>query len=113
MSLRKFFGFNRLRIGSRSYRLQFPTRSALEGNDAEISYARSKISICRGLSETNAAMSFLHELFHGILEDRLAVPQMKIKDADEERIVDALSRGFLEVLIANPEFQKWLGRYRP
>lgn len=90
-----------VRIGSCDYSVEFTDRDLVaNGREslAVIEYNNHKIEISNKLGDIQTQeLSFLHEMFHGILRDRA------IEVEEEEFIVDELAKAMHQIIRDNPE----------
>ena len=91
----------KVRIGSCDYTVEF-TENNLVTNSKEcyatIDYNNHKIIINKNLGDNQLnEVSFLHELFHGIIRER------NLEVDNEELVVEELARGMHQVIRDNPE----------
>lgn len=91
----------KVRIGSCDYSVEF-TENNLVSNGKEclatIDYHHHEIMINRKFGDNQLnEVSFLHELFHGIIRER------NLEVDNEELVVEELARGMHQVIRDNPE----------
>lgn len=94
----------KVRIGSCVYDVEFTENDLVAGGKevyANIDYNFNKINInTRIAGKQQNELSFLHEIFHGIVRER------NIELDDEELIVEELARGMHQIIKDNPEIFK-------
>jgi len=94
----------RIKIGPLVYKVELVETIDDEGSDAEIIHEQLRIRI-RSTSPDSAyvAGSLIHELFHGIWDDR------GLGDTeDEETVCTSFERGFCMLVQDNPRLITWL-----
>lgn len=98
---------HKVRIGGVDYAVEIGTDPVIvDGKQCfgSIEYASHKILIDKTLGDhAQHSCTLLHEIFHGIVHDRMIDFG---EGADEETIVEALSRGMYQVLADNPDLMK-------
>lgn len=75
--------------------------------DGTYSVYDQKIRIAREGSEDYQSITFLHEVMHGIIENYC--PNI-VSVADEEKLVEQISKGLFQVITDNPEIIKEVKR---
>lgn len=99
MNLRKLLGFRSLKIGAHRYKMRsYPTREEPQW-DGFIDYDARTIGVRRGVLPREVPLTVFHETMHAIIDDRL--PTLTVSKKRQEEIIEALSRGILEMLRAN------------
>lgn len=92
---------DKVRIGSCDYSVEYTENSLVTDRKecyATIDYNNHKIMINKILGDIQLnELSFLHELFHGIIKER------NVEVENEELIVEELSRGLHQIIRDNPE----------
>lgn len=90
-----------VRIGSCDYSVEFTDRDIVVNHQesyALIDYNNHVIEISSKLGDVQTQeLSFLHELFHGILKERA------IEVENEEFVVDELAKALHQIIRDNPE----------
>ena len=71
--------------------------------DGTHSFFEQKIKVVREGTEEYQSVVFLHELMHGIIENYC--PNI-VSAADEEKLVEQISKGLFQVVTDNPEIFK-------
>lgn len=90
-----------VKIGGSIYQVNITKKTILINGRAcyaRIDYDNHQIDVNKKYGdEQQRQMSFLHEVFHGIVHDR------NIKLKDEEKVVEAFARGLHQIIMDNPE----------
>ena len=94
----------KIRIGSCDYDVLLTERDLVANQKesyATIDYSNHEIEINTKLGDSQLnELSFLHEMFHGIIEERSLAVQ------DEELIVEGLAKGLHQIIRDNPNIFK-------
>ena len=90
-----------VRIGSCDYSVEYTDENIVVDHKecyADINYDNHAIRINNNIGDIQQKeLSFLHEMFHGIVADRA------IEVEDEELVVEELAKGLHQVIRDNPE----------
>lgn len=90
-----------VKVGGLSYKIEETEEPILVNNQlcyGSADYGKEIIKLSSSLqSQRGKKITFLHELFHCIFNDRC------IENEDEEYLVDVLAKGLYQVIIDNPE----------
>ena len=96
---------NKVKIGAVTYEVILAEKPILKGNNKAmgcIDFDNSTIEVdISTQSPQMAQQTFLHELVHGMIQDR----QINLKD-DEEAVVNQLANAIHQVIVDNPDIFK-------
>ncbi len=97
---------NKVRIGSMDYIVELTDETLYVGNTiclGTIEYDKHTIKINKNLQDLQGMKrTFLHELVHGIVNER----SLDLQNPDEEIIVDEIAMGLHQVIRDNSEIFK-------
>lgn len=102
-----------VKIAGCVYSVEREDRSFVNGSnvvDGTYSFFDQKIKVVREGTEAYQSVVFLHELMHGIIENYC--PSI-VSAADEEKLVEQISKGLFQVITDNPEIIKEVKHEHP
>ena len=94
---------DKIKIGSMEYEVKKTDKPILLDNqvcNGIIDYENLFIEINKNRATQKQEETFIHEILHGIINDRNLILE------DEEMIVEEISKGIYQVIIDNPEIFK-------
>ncbi len=93
-----------LKIGYRDYTLRFVKKVDPQDSHGDTDYTKGVIRVSRALKGTELANTILHEVNHGVLDDK----GLKLEYDLDEQVVHAMTNGQIAFIKDNADFFRML-----
>lgn len=95
----------RVKVGHLTYRVSEMDRKTAERSDiyGDMVASEASIRVKAGMAPGATAETLMHEIFHAIYDEWA----IKSAEDNEERLVDAFSKGMVTVMRDNPDVVRW------